>query len=152
NSYNGQGQNGYYWSTDAKMWNDGGPIDVFPHNMNNGAGDPGVAIDANGVVYYSSIFFNFYNCGVGGVELLRRNPSNGSWTYYQIAANSTGAFQDKPAITIDSSRACVSWTQFGSCSGAGVTSPIKVAVFPTGAASVAPTAVLTVPGSTYSQG
>ena len=56
NSYNGQGQDGYYWSSDGTHWNDGGPIDVFPHNPNNGGGDPGLAIDGSGVVYYSSLF------------------------------------------------------------------------------------------------
>ena len=155
NSYNGQGQNGYYWSSDAVTWNDAGPIDVFPHQTNNAAGDPGLAIDGNGVVYYSSIFFNFYSCSVGGVELLRRDPGTGAWSYYQIAANSSAQFQDKPALALDEANkhVYVSWTQFGSCSGAGVTSPIKVAVFPTGVGSVAPTAILPpVPGSTYSQG
>src|ERR687885_327291 len=122
NSYNGQGQNGFYTSSDGKTWNDAGPIDVFPHNTNNGAGDPGLAVDGSGVVYYSSLLFNFNNCSVGGVELLRRNPST------------------------------VAWTQFGSCSGVNVPSPIKVAVFPQGASSVAPTSILSVPGSTNSQG
>jgi len=153
NSYNGQGQDGYYWSSDGKSWNDAGPIDVFPHNQNNAAGDPGLAIGSSGVVYYSSLFFNFHNCGVGGVELLRLNPSTGKWTYTQIASNSQTQFQDKPAITIDGSHVYESWTQFGSCSGSNVPSPIRVAVLPTGASSVAPSQILTnVPGSTYSQG
>jgi hypothetical protein len=152
NSYNGQGQDGYYWSTDAKTWNDAGPIDAFPHNANNAAGDPGLAIDSSGVVYYSSLFFNFHRCNVGGVELLRRNPSTGSWTYTQIASNSRSSFQDKPAIAIDSTHVWESWTQFGSCTGVNVTSPIKVAIFPTGSSSVAPTTIISVPGSTYSQG
>src|SRR2546425_3090933 len=70
NSYNGQGQDGFYWSSDGTHWNDGGPIDVFPHNPNNGGGHPGLAIDGSGVVYYSSLFFNFNSFNVGGVELL----------------------------------------------------------------------------------
>jgi len=153
NSYNGQGQDGFYWSTDSgATWNDAGPLDVFAHNTNNGAGDPGLAVDANGVIYYSSLFFNFNRCGVGGVELLRRAASSTSWSTYQIAANSSTSFQDKPAIAVGGSNVYVSWTQFGSCSGVGVTSPIKVAVFATGASSSAPASVLTVPGSTYSQG
>jgi hypothetical protein len=152
NSYNGQGQDGFYWSTDARTWNDAGPIDVFPHNGNNAAGDPGLVIDSSGVVYYSSLFFNFHNCRVGGVELLRRNPVTGAWTYWQIAANSRTQFQDKPAIASDPSHVWVSWTQYGSCSGVNVQSPIKVAVFPTGAASVAPSSILSVPGSHFSQG
>jgi hypothetical protein len=152
NSYNGQGQDGFFWSTNGTSWNDAGPIDVFPHNNNDGAGDPGVAVDSNGVVYYSSLFFNFYNCGVGGVELLRRNPSTGGWSYYQIASNSKRQFQDKPAIALSGAGVYESWTQFGSCSGSNVTSPIKLAVFPTGASSVAPSKILSVPGSTYSQG
>src|SRR5919198_1777398 len=152
NSYNGQGQNGFYTSGDGKTWNDAGPIDVFPHNTNNGGGDPGVAADGSGVVYYSSIFFNFNNCSVGGVELLRRNPSTGAWTFQQIAGNSRKQFQDKPAIALSGSNVLVSWTQFGSCSGVNVPSPIKVAVFPQGASSVPPTTILSVPGSTNSQG
>ena len=152
NSYNGQGQDGYYSSTDGKTWNDAGPIDVFPHNTNNGAGDPGLAVDAGGVVYYSSLFFNFHNCGVGGVELLRRDPTTLAWSYFQIASNSRKQFQDKPAIALGSAAVYVSWTQFGSCTGVNVTSPIKVAVFPTGAASAAPSSILSVPGSTFSQG
>jgi hypothetical protein len=152
NSYNGQGQNGYYTSSNGTSWTDAGPIDVFPHNPNNGGGDPGLAVDGSGVVYYSSIFFNFNSCTVGGVELLRRNPSTGAWTYWQIAANSKKQFQDKPAIALSGSNVLVSWTQFGSCSGVNVPSPIKVAVFPQGSSSVPPTAILSVPGSTYSQG
>lgn len=152
NSYNGQGQNGYYTSSDGKTWNDNGPIDVFPHNSNNGGGDPGLAVDGSGVVYYSSLFFNFNNCSVGGVELLRRNPSTGAWTYFQIAANSRKQFQDKPAIALSGSNVLVSWTQYGSCSGVNVASPIKVAIFPQGPSSVAPTTILSVPGSTNSQG
>jgi hypothetical protein len=154
NSYNGQGQNGYYWSSDGVSWNDAGPIDVFSHSPNNAAGDPGLAIDSSGVVYYSSIFFNFNTCTVGGAELLRRDPATGSWSYYQIAANSSTAFQDKPAIALDEahSRVFVSWTRFGSCSGVNVPSPIRIAVFPSGSSSVPPSTILSVPGSTYSQG
>jgi hypothetical protein len=152
NSYNGQGQNGFYWSSDGTTWNDAGPIDVFPHNTNNGAGDPGLGVDANGVVYYSSLLFNFYRCNVGGVELLRRNPADGSWSYHQIAGNSNSGFQDKPALAVGGGNVFVSWTQFGSCSGANVTSPIKVAVLAQGSSSVAPSQILSVPGSTYSQG
>jgi len=152
NSYNGQGQDGYYWSSDGKTWNDAGPIDVFPHNTNNGAGDPGLAVDGAGVVYYSSLFFNFYRCNMGGVELLRRDPATGAWSYFQIASNSRSQFQDKPAVAVGGSNVYVSWTQFGSCSGVNVPSPIKVAVFGQGASSGAPSQILPVPGSTYSQG
>ena len=152
NSYNGQGQDGFYWSSDGKTWNDAGPLDVFPHDPNNGAGDPGVAVDANGVIYYSSIFINFNRCDIGGVELMRRDPATGTWSRYEIASNSSAQFQDKPALAVDSAHVFVSWTQFGACDGENVASPIKVAVFPVGGASVAPLSVLSVPGSTYSQG
>jgi hypothetical protein len=152
NSYNGQGQDGFYWSTDGVTWNDDGPIGVFPQRQNAAAGDPGVAIDAAGVVYYSSLLFDPNDCSFGGVELLRRDPATGAWAYAQLAANSSGAFQDKPAIALGSGTVFVSWSHFGSCSGENVTSPIQVAVLPAGAASVAPTTVLDVPGSTYSQG
>src|SRR5947208_66793 len=124
NSYNGQGQNGYYTSGDGKTWSDAGPIDVFPHNTNNGAGDPGLAVDGSGVVYYSSLFFNFNRCNVGGFELLRRNPATGSWSYYQIAANSRSHVQDTPAVAVGGGKVYVSWTQFRSCSGLNVPCPI----------------------------
>jgi hypothetical protein len=156
NSYNGQGQNGFYWSGNGTSWSDAGPIDVFPHNANNGGGDPGIAADSSGVVYYSSLFFNFNRCNVGGVELIRgtRNSDGSvSWLgYYQIAANSRSQFQDKPAITVSGSNVFESWTQFGSCSGVNVTSPIKVARFATGANNNAPQETLNVPGSQFSQG
>jgi hypothetical protein len=152
NSYNGQGQNGFYWSSDGVTWNDDGPLDLFPHDPNSAAGDPGVAIDGAGVVYYSSIYFNRNHCDVGGVELARRDPATGSWTYRQLAANSEEDFQDKPAIAIGGGKVFVSWSHFGACDGEDVPSPIEVAVLPAGAASVAPSAVLAVPGSTYSQG
>jgi Fibronectin type III domain len=152
NSWNGQGQDGFYWSSDGVTWNDDGPIDVFPHRQNAAAGDPGVAIDGAGVVYYSSLLFDPNDCSFGGLELLRRDPATGTWSYAQLAADSSGAFQDKPAIALGPGAVYVSWSHFGSCSGEGVTSPIQVATLPTGAASVAPTAVLDVPGSTYSQG
>jgi hypothetical protein len=52
NSHNGIVQDGFYWSSDAKTWSDAGPINVFPQQRYNAAGDPGVAVDANGVAYY----------------------------------------------------------------------------------------------------
>lgn len=152
NSYNGSSDLGYYTSSDAKTWTDNGPLDIFPEGTNRAAGDPGLGVDAAGVVYYSSIYFDYVDCNAGGVELARRDPSSGSWSYYQIRANSDSEFQDKPAMMQDGSHVFVSWTRFGSCTGVGVTSPIKVAVFPTGPGSVPPIKLLSVPGSTYSQG
>jgi hypothetical protein len=46
----------------------------------------------------------------------------------------------------------VSWTQFGSCNGNNVPSPIEVQSFPLGPGSTSGTALPPVPGSTYSQG
>ncbi len=152
NSYNGNADLGYYTSTDAKTWTDNGPLDLFAQGTNHAAGDPGLAIDTAGVSYYSGIYFDYFDCTIGGLELARRNPANGTWTFYQVAANSNAQFQDKPAIMQDGTNVFVSWTQYGSCTGVGVTSPIKVAIFPGGASSVPPTKLLSVPGSTYSQG
>lgn len=152
NSYNGNADLGFYWSQDGKTWNDDGPLDLYPHDPNNAAGDPGLVIDSNGVVYYSGIFFSYVSCDVGGVELARRDPATGAWSNYEIAANSTAMFQDKPAIAGDDAHVFVSWTRYGSCTGIGVTSPIKVAVFDAGAESGPPLDILSVPGSTYSQG
>ncbi|HEX9236524.1 MAG TPA: hypothetical protein VF972_09625 [Actinomycetota bacterium] len=152
NSYNGNADLGYYWSTDAKTWNDAGPLDLYPNASLNAAGDPGLAIDAAGNVYYSNIFFSYTDCTVGGVELSRYDAVAGTWSYYQIAANSDNAFQDKPAVAQDGTRVWVSWTEYGSCSGVDVPSPIKVAVFAAGGSSGPPKKILSVPGSTYSQG
>jgi len=152
NSYNGQADWGYYTSDDALTWTDNAPLNLFPEDANNAAGDPGLAIDAAGVVYYSGIFFSYVNCNVGGVELARQDPSTGSWTYYQIRANTDAEFQDKPAVAADGHHVFVSWTLYGSCTGIGVTSPIKVAMFNAGVDSGPPIRVLSVPDSTYSQG
>ena len=43
------------------------------------------------------------------------------------------------AVAVDSRHVFESWTQYGSCSGVGVPSPIRVAVFPAGPTSVPPT-------------
>jgi hypothetical protein len=159
NSYNGQGQDGFYWSTSGTSWNDAGPLDVFPHNSNNAAGDPGLALDSTGTVaYYSSLFFNFNRCNVGGVELTRGtyNSTTNTWTWgtpVQFAANSRSQFQDKPAVALDQahSHVLVSWTQFGSCTGTTGTSPIRVAIANSTTTSSFAT-LANVPGSTYSQG
>jgi len=152
NSYNGNADLGYYVSGDAKAWTDNGPLDLFPEGSNHAAGDPGLAIDAGGVVYYSSIYFDYFDCSIGGNELARYDPDRATWSYYQIADNSDAAFQDKPAVAVDGRHVFESWTQYGSCSGVGVPSPIRVAVFPSGPTSVPPVAILNVPHSTYSQG
>src|SRR5216110_391808 len=47
NSYNNHAQLGYYASANGKTWIDNGPLDLFPHDVDNGAGDPGVAVDAD---------------------------------------------------------------------------------------------------------
>lgn len=152
NSYNGNADLGYYTSPDAKAWTDDGPLHLFPDGPNHAAGDPGVAVDGLGIAYYSGIFFDYGDCNIGGVELARRDPRDGTWSYYQILPNSDTAFQDKPAVALSSNHVFVAWTRVGSCTGVGATSPIRVAVFPTGPASVPPVATLKVPGSKYSQG
>src|SRR5438128_6486765 len=152
NSWNGNADLGYYTSSDAKTWTDNGPLDLFAQGTYHAAGDPGLAIDAAGVSYYSGIYFDYFDCNIGGLELARRDPGTGTWSYYQIAANSDARFQDKPAIMQDGKHVFVSWTQYGSCTGVGVTSPIKIAVFHTGPNSKGPSTILSVPGSTYSQG
>ena len=147
NSYNGDSQAGFYWSSDGITWNDTGPIDVFPHDPSNAAGDPGLAVGGDGAVYYSTIFFNRIDDSVGGVELMRRNTRTRTWSYIQIAANSSGNFQDKPAISADSSQVVVSWTHFGA------SPPIEVAVFSDDDQPLyGPIKILSVPGSTSPQG
>jgi hypothetical protein len=122
NSYNGHAQLGYYWSANGTTWNDAGPLDLYPHDPDNGAGDPGLAIDPAGIVYYSNIFFSYTDPNVGGVELARRDPATGAWSVYQIAADTDSTFQD------------------------------KVAQFKLGAAAKGPQQILDVPGSSNSQG
>src|SRR5437870_6389248 len=83
NSYNGNADLGYYTSTDAKTWTDNGPLDLFAQGPNHAAGDPGLAIDGAGVVYYSGIYFDYFDCNIGGLELARRDPATGTWAYTQ---------------------------------------------------------------------
>jgi len=151
NSYNGNSDFGYYTSGNAKAWTDNGPLDLFPEGPDHAAGDPGVAIDVNGVVYFSGIYFDYSDCSVGGNELARYDPGSGTWSYYQINDNSDSAFQDKPAVAVDDRHVFESWTRYDSCTGGGF-SPIKVAAFSAGPTSVPPAAILKVPGSVYSQG
>jgi hypothetical protein len=155
NSWNGNADLGYYTSSDGKTWTDNGPLDLFPHGTNTAAGDPGLAIDAAGVVYYSGIYFDYNDCAVGGVELARKDPSSGSWSYYQILPNSnTPRFQDKPAVMQDGRHVFVGWTEYhGSfCTGFTDIYPLHIAVFAPGPASNPPIKVLSVPGSTNSAG
>jgi hypothetical protein len=154
NSWNGNADLGYYSSSDGKTWTDNGPLDLFAHGTNTAAGDPGLAIDAAGVVYYSGIYFDYYDCPVGGVELARRDPSNGSWSYYQILSNANNRLQDKPAIMQDGKHVFVSWTEYhGSfCIGFNDIFPLHVAIFAPGPTSGPPIKTLQVPGSTYSAG
>jgi len=152
NSWNGNADLGYYTSTDAKTWTDNAPLDLFPHGSNTAAGDPGLAIDTAGVVYYSGIYFDYFDCNVGGLELARRDPSNGSWSYYELLPNSDAEFQDKPAIMPDERHVFVSWTRYGSCTGIGVPSPIVIFEFNNGPTSTPPIKKFKAPGSTYSQG
>jgi hypothetical protein len=146
NSYNNHAQLGFYSSKNGTTWNDAGPLDLYPHDPDNGAGDPGLAIDSNGVVYYSNIFFSYTDPVVGGVELARRDPTTLAWTTYQIADNTNSTFQDKPAIVISGRHVFESWTYFAN------NSTIKVAQFKLGAGSAGPTKILDVPGSGNSQG
>src|SRR5439155_247030 len=81
NSYNGNSDFGYYTSGNAKAWTDNGPLDLFPEGPDHAAGDPGVAIDVNGVVYFSGIYFDYSGCSVGGNELARYDPGSGTWSY-----------------------------------------------------------------------
>jgi hypothetical protein len=156
NSWNGNADLGFYTSTDGKTWTDNGPLDLFPHGSNTAAGDPGLAFDGTGVVYYSGIYFDYFDCTVGGVQLARQDPSDGSWSYYQISPNSNDRFQDKPAVLQDASHGhvFVGWTEYhGSfCIGFNDVFPLRIAMFDSGPDSTPPIKVLSVPGSTYSAG
>jgi hypothetical protein len=153
NSWNDQAALGFYWSRDSRTWFDAGPLDLFPHeDVRSASGDPELAVDPDGVVYYSSVRFNFARCGVGGVELARRNPTTGAWRVTQIAANSKRALQDRPALAVDARYVYFAWTRFGSCTGEDGPSRLRVALLHTGSAAPPPTTILDVPGSGFSQG
>jgi hypothetical protein len=153
NSWDGQAGLGFYLSRDGRTWFDGGPLDLFPHDdTRTASGDPQLAVDSAGVVYYSSVRFNFARCTIGGVELGRRDPMTARWRVTQIAANSKTALQDRPALAVDVHSVYFAWTQFDSCEGEDGPSLLEVALLPTGSAPVKPTNVLQVPGSRFSQG
>jgi hypothetical protein len=152
NSYNGQPQFGFYWSHDGRRWSDGGPLDIFPHSDSNAGGDPLIAIDGRGVVYYAGMFFSYTRCEVGGVELLRRDPGTGRWSRTELAANGKHVLQDRPGFAVEGRTVFYAWAVFDSCEGDQVQSRLKVALLPAGAASAPPRRVLDVPGSRYSQG
>ena len=151
-SWNGQAALGFYWSQDGRSWFDAGPLDLFPHEEKSAGGDPQLAIDAHGVVYYSAVRFSFTRCDLGGVELLRRDPVSGTWRPVEIAQNSKEALQDRPSIAVDERTLYFSWTRFDSCRGDDGPSHLQVALLPAGSAAARPTSVLTVPSSTFSQG
>jgi hypothetical protein len=152
NSYNGQPQFGFYWSDDGRRWSDAGPLDVFPNGETNAGGDPLIAIDARGVVYYAGMFFSYTECDVGGVELLRRDPATGRWSRTELATNGKDLLQDRPGFAVEGNTIFYAWTVFDSCEGNAVESPLKVALMPAGPRSAPPRRVLDVPGSRYSQG
>lgn len=152
NSYNGQPQFGFYWSHDGRRWSDAGPLDVFPHGETNAGGDPLIAIDERGVVYYAGMFFSYTRCDVGGVELLRRDPKTGRWSRSELARNGKYLLQDRPGFAVEGNTVFYAWAVFQSCEGDAVESPLKVALLPAGSTPAAPSRVLDVPGSRYSQG
>ena len=152
NSYNGQPQFGFYWSRDGRRWSDAGPLDVFPHGETNAGGDPLIAIDERGVVYYAGMFFSYTRCEVGGVELLRRDPVTGRWSRTELAKNGKHVLQDRPGFAVEGNTIFYAWAVFDSCEGNAVESPLKVALLPAGPRPAAPRRVLDVPGTRYSQG
>src|SRR5439155_8078276 len=121
-----------YWSRDGRSWLDAGPLDVFPHDDRSPGGDPQLAVDSRGVVYYSAVRFSFTRCDVGGVELLRRDPASGAWRVTEVAQNSRTALQDSPSITVDSRTLYLAWTRFDSCTGDDGPSQLRVALLATG--------------------
>ena len=162
NSYNGDAQDGYYWSDDGVVWHDRGPVDVFPHDFDFLAGDPSVDFDRRGQLFYSSLFDSRNNCNagfggtdtVGGMELLRqKRPPLGAFERLEIAPNTATSFQDKDALTVSHDNVFVSWTQFNftACNRGFVSAPLKLARVPaSGPLRVA--SILTVPGTILPQG
>ena len=152
NSYNGRPQLGFYWSENGRRWYDGGPLDIFPHSDANAGGDPLVAMDAGGVVYYAGMFFSYTRCNVGGIELLRRDPRTGRWSRTEIASNGETVLQDRPGFAVEGNTVFYAWARFDSCEGTTVKSQLRVALLPAGPGSRPPGRILDVPGSTFSQG
>lgn len=152
NSYNGRPQFGFYWSKDGRRWFDGGPLDIFPHADANAGGDPLIAIDTRGVVYYAGMFFSYTRCDIGGVELLRRDPATGRWSRTELASNGKTVLQDRPGFAVEGRTVVYAWARFDSCEGSQVESRLKVALLSSGPVAGPPRRVLDVPGSVYSQG
>jgi hypothetical protein len=154
NSYNTNAQLGFFWSTDGVRWHDDGPLDLFPHAPDNGAGDPGLAIDPNGVGYYSAISFSYTECEVGGLELLRRDPNTGTWAHERIAANTANRFNDKPAIALDEGHVYQAWTEFDFCprQQRPHLERLKVAISSLGPDPEPALEILTVPGALHTEG
>ena len=152
NSYNGVPQLGFYWSRDARRWYDAGPLDIFPHGDTNAGGDPLIAMDQNGVVYYAGMFFSYTECDVGGVELLRRDPKTERWSRKELASNGDTVLQDRPGFAVEGRTVFYAWARFDSCEGTEVESRLKVALLSSGPVSGPLRRVLDVPGSVYSQG
>jgi hypothetical protein len=87
----GWGTSGFYASTDGgDSWYDGiMPFPSLPNGDNlDGGGDPGIAFDRSGVVYYSEINFNRTD-DTNGVFVMR--STNGGFTWNRPCVPITGA-------------------------------------------------------------
>jgi hypothetical protein len=151
NSANGNSDFGFATSSNARSWTDEGPLGLFGEDPSSAAGDPAVAVDADGTVYYAGISFSYADCSAGGLELARRDPVSGGWTVQRIDANTDSRFQDLPAIALDSAHVFVSWTRFHSCTGEKA-SPIEVAISDVGPLAGPAVKIVCVPDSKFAQG
>jgi hypothetical protein len=100
---------GYFSSDGGKSW---GAVDLPlpPPATTNGTdfgGDPGVAFDTHGHVYYSYVvvFFNRFFAAIQGTEMAVAKSFDGGKTWPQVTFfnfnSGTGKFNDKPMIAVD---------------------------------------------------
>jgi hypothetical protein len=130
--------------TRVRVTNDGGKswtVNALVSNDYNFTGDPGVAFDASGTVYVSTLGFR-YNGGNSGTgvepDVIVAHSTDGglTWSNQQRVANGTGSFfspgqgLDKEYIAAwGNGNAVVTWTQFNQAQkGAYVSSTLYASV------------------------
>jgi hypothetical protein len=122
----GAGLGGFALYTRAMLSTDGGQTWVshpVPYKQYRATGDPGVAYDADGRAYLSTLGFGFANGGSAfrNPDVLVSHSEDGGaqWTRPSVVAVGPGSWmtpgpsQDKPMITAwGHGNALVTWTQF----------------------------------------
>src|SRR5262249_50259701 len=144
--------------TRVRVTNDGGKswtVNALVSNDYNFTGDPGVAFDASGTVYVSTLGFR-YNGGHSGTgvepHVLAAHSTDGgaTWSQQVRVATGTGSFfcpgrgLDKEYIAAwGNGNAVVTWTQFNQAQkGSYVSSPLYASVTHDGGNTWSPGALI----------